>query len=328
MSSIWPQRRNPLEERVLRRRRTPADALPGLGECNLLINDNDQSKLLINDSSPPLRIDGGAFFAVPPAKSVASMSQLNFQVNPETISGGFRLDVFYSADGSRVWTCRSSSNRAEQHDVSPPFSIAPGSWTNRVSDLVNFSSPRCIWVRPDGLLFIRYLGVGVLNAFTMSPANDFTGMVAATGKFIGTGKLDMFWAPDGLTVWFYSSSSPSNSISEHDVAVAWDMSTMNLAATQVKSLTPDIAGIRSFTFSVDGTKFYMIAAVGSPGTLAEYTLSTPFDISTAGPFTLGPVIGDPSRMSIPRGLLIRPSTGDLYVFGDQLVGGQRVKVFG
>ena len=71
----------------------------------------------------------------------------------------------------------------------------------------------------------------------------------------------------------------------------------------------------------------MITATGSPGTMASYPLSVPFDISTTGAFVLGVVIGDVSRMSIPRGLNYSPVDGSLYVFGDQGSGAQRVKRF-
>jgi len=269
---------------------------------------------------------------VPPTPPVNEWEQKDFQVNPETISGGIRLDALWKADGTRAWTVRDSSNRCDQHDVSPAFSIAPGTWTNRKTDSTNFNDPRCIWVRPDGTVFVRYLGSGLLNSFTMSPAFTIEGMVAATGKFIGTGKLDMYWSADGLTVWFYSSSSPSNTISEHPLTVPWDMSTFDFTATQVKDLTPDTGSIRSFTFSDDGLRLYMIVPTGSPGSLAEYELSTPFDISTAGPFILGIEIGNLPQMNIPRGLNYRtppvPTDGILWVFGDQGSGGQRVKLFG
>lgn len=278
-----------------------------------------------------------AWFRVPPPvppqpPPVNLWEDKDFQVNPEQISGGIRIDVLWKADGTRAWTVRDSSNRCDQHDVSPPFSIAPGTWTNRIQDTTNFGDPRCIWVRPDGTLLIRQTGGGLLNAFTMSPAFSIAGLSAATGIFNGTGKLDMYWSADGLTVWFYSSSNPTNSISEHALTVAWDMSTFQFTATRVKDLTPDGITLHSFTFSDDGFRLYGIIPTGSPGSIIQYELAVAFNIATAGPLVVGIEVGDPTRMSIPRGLNYRAPTietdGILWVFGDQGVGNQRVKLYG
>ncbi len=266
--------------------------------------------------TPPIIVD-----AIP----ISFYVQCDFEPNPESISGSFRLDVRWSEDGTRVITCRSSSDRFDMHDVDPAFGIAPGNWTNRTD--TSFNDPRWIWWKPDGKRLFAQQGSGTIFQFDTVTPFDITALVGAGSIFTGTsGKLDAYMSADGFTLWIYTTSSPTNSISEFALSTAFDITTMNLTATQVKTVTPDPA-LRSIAFSDDGRFLYMIAMLGNPGTLASYALSVPFDISTAGPFTLGPAIGDVSTMSIPRGLNYRPTDGALYVFGDQGVSGQRVKLF-
>lgn len=329
MPSIWPQRRNPLEERVLRRRRTPASALPGLGECNLLINDNDQSKLLYNDSSPPLRIDGGAFFAIPPPKSVAGMTELQVQNNPENIGGSFRYDWFFKPDGTRVWTWR-ANGAFRQYDVSPAWSVTPGDWTFSSSQSLSGpgSSARTFEFNDDGtiltLLSRWFSSFRRLDSYDQSATPyDTTVLGASVGKtgFPG-GEFGMHWKPGGLVIYIDRSGGVVNAYS---LTIPYDITTINLTPIQTFDSTVD-AGSRSMTMAwgSDGTIFYSIT---SAGLLCQWTASIPYDVSTLGSFVTGVNVNAGNTLAIPRGLLVRPSTGDLFVERDQ-GSPQRVKVFG
>jgi hypothetical protein len=213
------------------------------------------------------------------------------------------------------------------HDVDPAFGVETGDWTGY--KFFTFGDPRAVEVSPDGVTLLALGGSSnpLSYGYVLSTPFDITTAGAPVTRFTNTGQLDWYWAQDGLTVWIYSSSNPTNSIRELDVAVAFDVSSINLTAVKTKLLTADTGSINSFTFSDDGLVLYMIVSTGSPGSIASYELSTPFDIDTAGSFTIGVEIGDPSRMSIPRGLYWRPTDGALFVNGDQGVGNQRVKFF-
>jgi hypothetical protein len=254
--------------------------------------------------------------------AVDSWVQKDFQNNPETISGGFRVGVFWKDDGLRVWTVRDSSNRCDQHDVSPAWSIVPGTWTNRVSDITNFGDPRAVWLPPDGTKIIYLTGSGVLFQFPLSTPFDLSTIGAQTNKFIGSGHQDMYFSVDGLTVWVYQSST--NTLKEFAMTIAFDVTTLNVIPVATFVLTADISLINSFRFSANGKILY---AIGQPssGTLVQWTLTTAFDITTAGSFVQGIAV---TQVAIPRGLTRRETDGCLFVFGDQGAGQQKVKVFG
>lgn len=263
--------------------------------------------------------------AVVDAISIAFYVECDFQNNPEQISGGLRLDVRWSPDGTRVITARDSSNRFDMHDVDPAFSIAPGSWTNR-TDSVRID-PRWIWWKPDGLRLFQQTGGGtIFQDDTVTPF-DITSLVAAGSKFLAN-RLDGYMSEDGLTLWLLETQN--NNINEHALGTAFDIVTLVTSPTQTFNMTADLGGVtapRSFVFSDDGLFLYIITGTGSPGFLGSWPLSVAFDISTTGAFVLGVNIGDAAAMSIPRGLNYSPVDGSLYVFGDQGSGQQKVKRF-
>ncbi len=310
MTSIWPQRRNPLEDRVLRRRRTPASALPGLGECSLLINDNDQSKLLTDDvsSSNVLRLDGGAFAAIPPppVSSPATayiQDEISAGANPGTGSGT-RLDITWSQDGLKVWDIiinGSPSHSQRQYSVSPAWGIDSGDWTLNFTSGIGNSNNRSIWWSPDGTFFSRCIRVVSGNQVNITVFDqsatpfDFSVLGAATSKTFqptgGTTPLDHVWSDDGLRLWL--NSGIGGRIDEHTVGTPFDAST--IVAAQVRSFA--IGSIDCFGFSADGKQLYFV----SSQTLRSRPMSTAFDIDTLGAQVIGPLI-TAGNVGIPRGL--------------------------
>jgi len=277
---------------------------------------------------------GGAGLQLPAADggvvAVDQWEQKDFQGNPETVGGGVRMDVFWKADGLRVWSVRDSSNRCDQHDVSPAWSIQSGDWTNRVSDAVNFIDPRGLWISPDGTRLMNNMGSGQFRASTMSTPFDLSTVGVFSNTNMGTNHLDHYWSNDGTRLWMYFISGVPNTIREYAVATPFDVSTIvpNPFTDVARfDLTPDIAGIRSFQFNTDGTILYAIGTTLSPGSLVQWTLGTAFDITTAGSFVQGITVGTAGEMANPRGLVYRPTDGFLYAFRDQ-GSPQNVKLFG
>ena len=86
----------------------------------------------------------------------------------------------------------------------------------------------------------------------------------------------------------YILGQANNSIYQYSLATAWDISTASYSTLSIAVGTED-TGPSGFTFKSDGTKLYMC---GSQNDLVyQYTLSTPWDISTA---TYDVVSFDPS----------------------------------
>lgn len=270
----------------------------------------------------------GEVTPTPPAgQDSLDYSRCEFENNPAGVSGGIWIDTWWSRDGTRVFTMRDSSNRLEQHDVSPAFGIEPGNWTNYT--FLGFTDPRWILWSQDGTKCYFQNGAGTISERDASTPYDINSLSGTNSKFIGSGKLDAYMSADGTRLWVYSSSSPANSVVEYSIATPFDITTLNVTPVRTKSLVADITNANSIAFSDDGFELYLITPTlgGSAGQVSSYTLSTAFDIDTAGPFTQGPPIEPTAAMSIPRGLFWRPTDGALFVNGDQGAGQQKVQWF-
>ena len=280
---------------------------------------------------------GGDPFVPPlppvPPPPVDEWFESEFWGNPESVGGGFRNDVFWKADGTRVWTVRDSSNRCDQHDVSPAWAVSPGSWSNLVSNNTNFVDPRSVWISPDGTILLFQTGAGTMQAATLSTPFDLSTLGAFSAVFMGTNFIDQFWSADGTRLWLYFTSGVPNTIREYAVPTPFDVSSiLPNAFTDVAQfdLAPDLGGalLNSFQFSPDGRIIYGISNQGpglNVGSLVQWTLSTPFDITTAGSFVQGIGVGEAAEIANPRGLGVRLTDGCLFVFRDQST--QQVKVF-
>ena len=85
---------------------------------------------------------------------------------------------------------------------------------------------------------------------------------------------------DGLK-FFAINEYSSNNVYEYDLTTAYDLSTAGTTATD--SFDPPNSYAGDLSFSPDGTNMYLVTT--SNNRIIQYTLSTPFDISTRGSAT-------------------------------------------
>ena len=88
--------------------------------------------------------------------------------------------------------------------------------------------------------------------------------------------LEVFMSTDGTK--FYMAGNTTNSVYQYNLSTAYDVSSAsyNSVSFSVASQSTEPKGV---TFSVDGTKMYIVEA--SNGVIYQYALTTGFDLSTA-----------------------------------------------
>jgi hypothetical protein len=239
--------------------------------------------------------------------------------NPESVAGGFRQDIFWKPDGTRVYTARQSAEIAQQDPITP-WDIQ-NQWANRVAT-PNIGNLRSCWWSPDGTRLSACTRVPSF-AFNIrvwdqsSTPWDLTVLGAETNKSLAPGgpaggPADHIWSADGLTCWVHYQSATSE-ILEYATLIPFDPTGLGPATVQRFDTFPDAGtGTRTIAFSTDGTVMYaMVLQV-----LSSWDLSTAFDITTMANFTTGPSIaaGD---LSIPRGINVRSDNEDIFIEGDQ-----------
>jgi len=118
----------------------------------------------------------------------------------------------------------------------------------------------------------------------------------------------VFFKPDGLKMFVLGSTN--DSVYEYTISTAWDVSTASYTnkSFDVSSQESSPGGL---FFKPDGTKMFVSGFVGE--SLNEYTLSTPWDISTASyansSFSLT------SQDGSPGGIFFKPDGSRFYFIG-------------
>lgn len=77
----------------------------------------------------------------------------------------------------------------------------------------------------------------------------------------------------------YVAGATNDRIYQYTISTAWDVSTGSYAS-KVYNPTAEVTVVQSLSLSSDGTKMYILNATGTE-TVFQYTLSTPWDVSTA-----------------------------------------------
>lgn len=129
---------------------------------------------------------------------------------------------------------------------------------------------------------LRASGVNWVDPDVSSPthvsANDFTAPTTATGG--------LAFSEDGLNA--YSTNQANDTVYWYTLTTAWDLSTISSTGTTA-NFTSVESSLKSVWISRDGTKFYICGTAADK--VQEYTLSTPYDISTATASFATAVIG-------------------------------------
>ena len=152
-----------------------------------------------------------------------------------------------------------------------------------------------------------------IKEYHFGTAYDITTLTYDSAYTIGsktTWPNAMAFKPDGTEV--YVGSYGDSNIHQWTLSTGWDISTANITRTHDVCNNDYIGGI---TFKPDGTKMYISGgAYGSDKKVWQYTLSTPWDISTE---SYDSVLLDVSSYDTnPHGVLFNDDGTKLYICGN------------
>jgi DNA-binding beta-propeller fold protein YncE len=141
---------------------------------------------------------------------------------------------------------------------------------------------RGVYVSPDGTqLFVtdrtnsEFVSIPLSTPFDLTTAGS-----AVTGGTTIVEPAGIFIKPDGTKAYISQRAGP-RAIHQYTMSTPWDVTTMSYDNV---SVTPDNIGTFSsndLSFSNDGTKLYIALDSGNQGRLQEFSLGTPWNLSTA-----------------------------------------------
>ena len=216
------------------------------------------------DTANAFTLTTAGFFGV---KDTGSMSGSTPQVRGHA----------FSADGTRFWVTDSTLDRIVQFDLSPAFDLSTWAYNG-----VNYSvssrgnAPYGLQLGNGGTaMYVVDASNETIFQYALSTPNDLSTISYVRSKAIATATL-AFFKPDGLTVYFKRSGT--NDIVQYTLSTAWNIGTASYAN---KSFDPNLGNLGHFCISPDGTTMILCDLGNATANLVQYTLSTPWDISTA-----------------------------------------------
>ena len=186
--------------------------------------------------------------------------------------------VAFSADGAKMFVVGSQGDDVNEYALSTPFDVSTANFVDSFDVSSQETSPTGVAFSADGSKMFVVGYEGDVNEYALSTPFD-----VSTAGFVGyfdVSSQDAFptgvaFSADG-TKMFVAGFGGSD-VYEYALSTPFDVSTADFVDSfDVSSQDTTPSGV---AFSAGGTKMFVAGFVG--GDVYEYTLSTPFDVSTA-----------------------------------------------
>jgi sugar lactone lactonase YvrE len=162
-------------------------------------------------------------------------------------------------------------------------------WNSTGIPVSQTTTPEGVFVSPDGMT-LYVCGQNGSNQscvfqYSLSPTWQVNTLSYVQLLNVGSSFTvhDLFFKPDGTKM--YLINSVANRIYEYPLSTAWDVTTAGSFSSSPAYVNNSIRLLEGLYFSPDGTKMYtcgMNGGSGSDAQIDEYTLSTAWDVTTAG----------------------------------------------
>ena len=229
--------------------------------------------------------------------STASYLQ-NFSVSAQTLDP---TGVSFKSDGTEMYVFSQTDDIINRYELSIPWDVSSASFAQTEIGFGGNAGVENIFVSSDGL---RLYTVGIqATAGAQVDSYILGGFNVGPQEANTTG---IFFKPDGTKMYVIGTSG--DDVNEYDLSTAWDISAASYL--QNFSVSSQEDNPRGLFFKPDGTKMYVTGSTGDD--VNEYTLSTPWDISTASYLR---VFSVSSQETNPTGLFFKPDGTKMYVIG-------------
>lgn len=246
--------------------------------------------------------------------NLASASYIDKSVS---LSPTFTLasGLAFKPDGTKVYIVEQlSTGTVRQYGLSTAWDITTASSDSISKSLsAQDSTGYNVAFKPDGTK-MYYIGFNdVVYQYSLSPAWDITSAsydsISYSVNAIDAITRNMFFGADGTKL--YTVGDNNNSIYQHTLGTAWDLSTASSDSTSV-SVAGQETNPSAVTFNNNGT--VMLVTGTNTATVYQYNLTTAWDLSTASYSETSFTLSAPgATVTTPTGLFWGDNGNSLYV---------------
>jgi len=220
--------------------------------------------------------------------------------------------VTFDSAGNRMYVT-DQGNKVYQYTLSTPYDVSTASYASKSFTIEGTSNAWGFRFNDDGLK--AYSGSNItdtLYQYTLSSAYDLSTITYASKSLDVSGQINVvrgFWMkPDGTAVYVVNQND--DTIYQYTLSTPWDLSTGSYASKSY-SVTNEATNPGDLAIKPDGIT---LIVMNQNGVLYQYTLGTPWDISTA---TYASVTFSAATQDNTTGGIFINNDGDhLYITGD------------
>ena len=221
--------------------------------------------------------------------------------------------IFFKPDGTKMYITGSAGDDVNEYNLSTAWNISTASYLQTFSVAAQQLSPSGLFFKPDGTkMYITGSSGDVVNEYNLSSAWNIstashlqTFSVAAQDTF----PQAIFFKPDGTKMYIVGASG--DDVNEYNLSTAWNISTASYV--QNKSVSAQDTSPTGIFFKPDGTKMYITGS--NLDTVFQYTLSTPWNVTTSN--YIYPTNGyfKAGNESTPTDIFFKPDGTRMYIIG-------------
>lgn len=193
----------------------------------------------------------------------------------ETSSRGFTL----SADGSKMYVVGYANDTVYQYTLSTAYDLSTASYASKSFSVASQSAtPFDVVFSTDGTkMYVVHWSSNVYQ-YTLGTAWDVSTASYASKSYgvnIGGNVRSIAFKSDGTKL--YVADAATGRVYQHSLSSGWDLATASSDGVSFVISSYE-SGVWGLTFKTDGTEMY---TVGDSGRVKQYTLSTPWSVTSA-----------------------------------------------
>jgi len=198
---------------------------------------------------------------------------------------GNMADIFFKPDGTRFYLIGIANDTVYEYGLTSAWDVSTASFTQSFDVSAQEASVRGLFFKPDGTKMYVIGSTGDdINEYDLSTAWDISTAsfndVSSSLNSFESNPDSMSIKSDGSVVYILGRTR--DAVQAFDLSTPWDISTLSIQNPSKDYL--DVSSVQTnptdITFKPDGNEMYIIG--GQNDRVHQYTLSTPWDITSGG----------------------------------------------
>ena len=252
-------------------------------------------------SGATLLLSGGAAASYDLAN--AAYNNVSFDISSQV---GYAISVAFDTTGTIMYAGNGANNIIYQYSLSSAFDLSTASYASK--SLTESNQPQGIAFKSDGTKLYTSIAGSLVKQWSLSTAWDISTATYDSVSLSAAGGLSIVFKTDGTKLYVIYGSG--DTLYSYSLSTAWDLSTAS-ATGNTFVFTSQEGQPKGVAFSSTGANMYVVGQGNA--TVYEYSLSTPWDISTASYTSLSFSIS--SQENNPAALTFNPSGSKMYAVG-------------